>query len=401
MTIEELHPAQSILGALEEEQRHVHIGEVGDSKPVWLAGRMQRIGVEDHPLRRITLGHEVGRHPAPHRPPGEEQPVDPRPEKVGGATVTSNQLRSAVRAPRAPLGIGVVEREHSQAGRPETVAEPDHVGVVLVNARPVRQEQADPPVSDEATSDFTLLPLDRYGLGHGANLDHRYRCPSMRIFVHDDSAEVARAVADRVTGVIDAAAASVNIGLAGGSTPAAAYELLRSESGWEKVDAWLSDERWVGPDHERCNGAQAASLLMDHVPARFHRPKWGDDLTPDESAADYERTLTEIYDGRRPDLILLGMGGDGHVASLFPETGAIDETERLYVANHVPQLDEDRLTATYPLLWMARLLVVMVTGPSKAPALADCLQGDRPGGMLGDGDAEVEWHVDREAASLV
>jgi 6-phosphogluconolactonase len=223
----------------------------------------------------------------------------------------------------------------------------------------------------------------------------------MEIFIHDDSAGVARTVAGRVADVIDDGPGRVNIGLTGGSTPAAAYELLRSKSGWSEVDAWLSDERWVGPDHERSNGAQAASLLMDHVPARFYRPSWGEDMTPDESAAAYERTLVDIYGGRRPDLILLGMGSDGHVASLFPETDAIEETERLYVANHVPQLDEDRLTATYPLLWMARLIVVMVTGSSKAPALAECLQGDQPGGMLGDGDATVEWHVDREAASLV
>jgi 6-phosphogluconolactonase len=223
----------------------------------------------------------------------------------------------------------------------------------------------------------------------------------MEIFTHDDSAAVAGAVAGRVAALIGDGPPRITIGLAGGSTPAAAYELLRSEPGWGKVDAWLSDERWVGHDHERCNGAQAASLLMDHVPARFHRPIWGEDISPDESAADYERTLVEIFDGRRPDVILLGMGSDGHVASLFPETAAIGETERLYVANHVPRLGEDRLTATYPLLWMARLIVVMVTGSAKAQALAECLQGDQPGGMLGDGDAAVEWHVDREAASLV
>lgn len=223
----------------------------------------------------------------------------------------------------------------------------------------------------------------------------------MEIFIHDDPAAVAGAVTGRIAGVIQSDSPRVSIGLAGGSTPAAAYGLLRSEPGWDNVDAWLSDERWVGLDHERCNGAQAATLLMNHVPARFYRPAWAEDMTPEESAADYERSLIGIFDGRRPDLILLGMGEDGHVASLFPETAAVEETKRLYVANHVPKMGEDRLTATYPLLWMARLLVVIVTGSMKAPALAECLKGDRPGGMLGNGDAMVEWHVDREAASRV
>ncbi len=224
---------------------------------------------------------------------------------------------------------------------------------------------------------------------------------SMQLLIHDDPASVAKAVTNRITTSITSTERRVTIGLAGGSTPAAAYEMLRPQPGWENVDAWMSDERWVPLDDVRCNGAQAATLLMDHVPARFFRPTFGDDLTPDESASRYEDTLAEIFAGRPPDLILLGMGDDGHTASLFPGTGALDERERLYVANHVPQLGEDRLTATYPLLWSAKLIVVMATGASKAPALASCLEGDNPAGRLSEGDAVVEWHVDREAASRV
>ncbi len=224
----------------------------------------------------------------------------------------------------------------------------------------------------------------------------------MKLVVHDTAEATAEAAATRVARVIGSAGDRVTLGLAGGSTPAATYAALRTQPvEWDRVDAWLSDERWVQPDHQRCNGRMAAETLMDHVDARFHRPVWSELIEPNDSAALYESTIREILGDDRPDLILLGMGDDGHTASLFPDTPALGETNRWFVAQHVPQQRETRITATYPLLWAAELLLVLVVGKSKAVALKEALAGRTPAGRLGEGDGEVEWYVDVAAASLV
>jgi 6-phosphogluconolactonase len=145
----------------------------------------------------------------------------------------------------------------------------------------------------------------------------------------------------------------------------------------------------------------AAETLMNHVDAQFHRPVWSELIEPDDSAALYESTIRGILGNGKPDLILLGMGDDGHTASLFPDTPALDETSRWFVAQHVPQQQETRITATFPLLWKADLLLVLVVGESKARALKESLDGRTPAGRLDEGDGEVEWYVDAAAASLV
>ena len=120
-----------------------------------------------------------------------------------------------------------------------------------------------------------------------------------------------------------------------------------------------------------------------------------------DSAAYYEATLRSIHEDGHPDLVLLGMGGDGHTASLFPGTAALEEMSRWYVGNVIPESGEVRLTATYPLLWSARHLMVITAGESKAEALKGSLAGTTPAGRIDEGDAEVEWHVDTAAASLL
>lgn len=224
----------------------------------------------------------------------------------------------------------------------------------------------------------------------------------MELLVHPTAEAVATAAADRIAGLIDRAADRFTLGLAGGSTPEATYRVLRTRAvAWGKVDAWLSDERWVPPHHERSNGRMAAVALMDHVGARFHRPRWSEYMTAADSAAHYEARIRSIHGVESPDLILLGLGKDGHTASLFPGTKALNEGQRWYVANHVPQLGEVRLTATFPLLWRARLLMVIVTGGHKAAAVRASFDGSTPAGRLDKGEATVEWFVDEEAASLV
>lgn len=224
----------------------------------------------------------------------------------------------------------------------------------------------------------------------------------MEVIVHNTPADVADAASHRVADLIAASIGRFSLGLAGGSTPEATYKELRGRgTGWDRVDAWLSDERWVPWDHERSNGRMAATVLLDHVDAVFHRPRWSELIEPEDAAAHYEATLRSIHGADPPDVVLLGVGEDGHTASLFPGTDALKETTRWFVANHVQTLGENRLTSTYGLLWRARLLVVLAVGQAKAAAVKASFDGTTPAGRLGEGQARVEWHLDRDAASLL
>lgn len=221
--------------------------------------------------------------------------------------------------------------------------------------------------------------------------------------MYETPEEVAIGAAERIASIISQASTRFSLGLAGGTTPVATYEALRGRStGWDRVDVWLSDERWVPPDDERSNGRMAALALIDHVSVSYSRPRWSEFMEPADSAAHYEAHLRSIHEGRRPDLILLGLGEDAHTASLFPGSRALDEDRRWYVSNVIPETGEPRLTATYPLLWDANRLLVITAGLNKAEALREAIEGnDVPAGRLDEGDAEVEWHVDRAAASLL
>jgi 6-phosphogluconolactonase len=223
----------------------------------------------------------------------------------------------------------------------------------------------------------------------------------MELVVHDTAQEASAALADTIARAISAKHGRFSFGLAGGSTPARTYRRLR-DSGvdWSKVDAWLSDERWVPIDSDRCNGRMVAGLLFDHIPAELHQPEWSETISPGDSASSYERLLDSIH-GDSPDLVFLGMGDDGHTASLFPGSAALQETERRFVENTIPETGEIRLTVTYPLLHHATEVVFLVVGEDKAEALASSLEGSTPAGRVNEGSARVEWHVDRLAASLL
>lgn len=224
----------------------------------------------------------------------------------------------------------------------------------------------------------------------------------MDLNIHATPNEVADTAALRILDLIAGSQGQFSLGLAGGSTPAATYSRLReTDVDWSGVNAWLADERWVPPDHDRCNGRMAAETLTDHIDATLHRPIWSEDARPEDVAAEYETTIRSISPSGHPDLVLLGMGDDGHTASLFPGTEALEEDKRWVVANHVPQIDEVRITATYPLLWASDHVIFLVTGRGKATALKDTFSGDTPAGHVGRGEGKVEWHVDTAAASLL
>lgn len=228
----------------------------------------------------------------------------------------------------------------------------------------------------------------------------------MEIIVHEDRDHLAESAADLIVEAIGAADGRLSLGLAGGSTPIETYRRLNDRNAeWKKVDAWMSDERWVPLDHPECNGHQAATALIDHVGAKFHRPRWAPWLTPAEAAADFEEVLHALHPDGQADLILLGMGDDGHTASLFPHTSALHAPpDRWFVENHVPQLDTDRLTTTYTFLWAAHRVVFLVAGTGKAEALARVLDPEAdpeelPAAAVMNGESHVTWLVDQEAAA--
>lgn len=222
----------------------------------------------------------------------------------------------------------------------------------------------------------------------------------MQVVVHSTPDATAGAVAQRIAGAIAASNGRFTLGLSGGSTPIPTYRRLRDLARGD-VEFWVSDERWVPHHHDRSNAKMADEILIGHIGATLHRPPWADDLDPADAAAQYEDVIRSLHADRQPDLIHLGLGVDGHTASLFPGTVALDETERWVVANPVPSMGETRITATYPLLWSARLIVVQVEGAAKAEAVAASLAGETPAGRLGEGEAEVEWHIDEAAAATI
>ena len=175
------------------------------------------------------------------------------------------------------------------------------------------------------------------------------------------------------------------VALAGGTTPHLLYKQLAMEAmvgdvPWQQLEMFFGDERDVPPDHIESNYGMIQRTLLDNLPvepARVHRMP-ADWINLDAAAAEYERAVHRIVptDGGeipRFDLILLGMGGDGHTASLFPYTDALNEENRLVLSHYVPVLGRKRMTFTFPLINAARHVVMMVTGADKSEAVADLL----------------------------
>jgi 6-phosphogluconolactonase len=210
-----------------------------------------------------------------------------------------------------------------------------------------------------------------------------------------------------------------NVALSGGSTPRSVFSLLandptvRSQVEWKKVGFFWSDDRHVPPDHPDSNYRMAREAMLDRLPIdldRVYRIK-GEDRDAARAAADYETTLRTVFDLKADelphfDLILLGMGSDGHTASLFPGTTAVRETRRLVVANHVPSLKTDRITLTAPTINAAATVLFLITGENKAAALNAVLEGasdpDRfPAQLVRPTRGRLIWLVDPSAARLL
>jgi 6-phosphogluconolactonase len=197
------------------------------------------------------------------------------------------------------------------------------------------------------------------------------------------------------------------VALSGGSTPRPVYALLAEEPlvsqvDWARVHIFWGDERCVLPDHADSNYRMASDALLDRVAiplGNVHRVHG--ERPPDEAAALYEAELAEVLERQgRFDLILLGMGADGHTASLFPDTAALDERERDVVPVYVDKLAAWRVTLTLPVINAARSVIFLVSGAGKAPVLARVHGGEElPASLVQPTDGELIWLVDRDAAS--
>lgn len=230
----------------------------------------------------------------------------------------------------------------------------------------------------------------------------------MRVIVLSDHVRLAQFAADHLADRLENTGAErTNLALSGGGTPIATYEALRLRPiRWKRVDLWMGDERWVPYHHEDSNTRMIQASLADHVPARFHPVPWNEAMGPEEAAHRYALTLGSFLeredDHLAPEVALLGIGHDGHTASLFPGTPALDVTDQPYVGQYVHDKDGWRLTATLPLLHATRHLVFLVQGEKKAGALHEILEGDGPplpAQRVAEGGADVTWLLDEEAAS--
>jgi 6-phosphogluconolactonase len=216
-----------------------------------------------------------------------------------------------------------------------------------------------------------------------------------------------------------------SVALSGGSTPRSLYELLARPQfsrriQWDKVHVFWGDERCVPPDDPVSNFRMTSESLLDHVAIpsdHVHRIRG--ELDPTLAAQEYELTLRSLptvlpmeinprtgVEFPRFDLILLGLGEDGHTASLFPDTAALRSQERLVVANWVEKLESWRVTQTLPVINTAAEIMFLVSGSQKAQILQQVLQGpNQPGRLpaqnIDPWNGSLVWLVDQQAGTML
>jgi 6-phosphogluconolactonase len=239
------------------------------------------------------------------------------------------------------------------------------------------------------------------------------------IIVAANAAELAQTAASRFVTIVRARQADsgrATTALSGGSTPRALFTLLADEPyatqvDWSTVDVFWGDERTVPPDHADSNYRMAWETLLSKVPMQAdHMHRMRGELDPKDAARAYEEELASVFADAGPghppafDLILLGLGPDGHTASLFPGTEALPVRDRLVVANEVPQQGTTRLTFTVPVLLAAKNVMFLVAGPDKADAVFRAVEDDwnpneTPSQFLRQAHGRVIWMLDRAAAA--
>jgi 6-phosphogluconolactonase len=242
--------------------------------------------------------------------------------------------------------------------------------------------------------------------------------PTIRVFA--DAEAVSRAAAEEFASRCAEAISSrgsFTVALSGGSTPKRLYQLLadppyRDRIDWSKVQIFWGDERSVPPDNNDSNYHMAREAMLKKLPipaGNVHRME-AERADRDVAARDYEATMSRVFQtppgGEPPafDLILLGMGPDGHTASLFPHTTALKERSRWVVVNYVPKFSTDRMTFTVPVLNRAREVLFLVAGADKAEPLREVLEGAAntdlyPSQLIKPAPGKLVFFVDKVAAA--
>jgi 6-phosphogluconolactonase len=353
----------------------------------------------------------VGTNPATHRLSGKHNAIAVPRKPLGRSTMDRQQLRRAIGRPASRLRVCVVERHHAQPTQSQRIAQGDHERMILSGTGAVSEQDADAaspcgsrkprrhllspaPSDDQPPSHAPRVAATRTGRPLAS-------VELMTVNVYETSQQLAIAAADLIAVYLVDLDRDATLGLSGGSTPIATHnELARRDIDWGRVTMWMGDERWVPHDHPDSNTRMAHETLVDKVVGRLVAPDtaFGD---PEGAARAYDRILAELFIDGRPDLVMLGIGDDGHTASLFPATDALGVDTSAYIANWVEQKDTWRLTASMPMLWAARELVFLVEGEKKAEVLARIIDDGEayPAQQVAAGAPSVTWLIDAAAAS--
>ncbi|MVM30060.1 6-phosphogluconolactonase [Spirosoma sp. HMF4905] len=239
----------------------------------------------------------------------------------------------------------------------------------------------------------------------------------MQLIIKKNPTELAKAAADFIAKRIKEVLKKQDrftIALSGGSTPKALHELLAkspyvNEIPWLQLHVFWGDERYVPIDDEQNNAGMAYDTLLGHV----YTPEdqihvWRTDLEPAAAAADYDRILHEYFEETGPtfDLILLGMGDDGHTLSLFPGTEVVHEQTAWTKAYFLTQQNMFRLTLTAPIANRASCVLFLVAGPKKAEPLHEVLEGNYnpdkyPSQIIKPVHGDLVWLIDEKAAAYL
>ncbi|MBO0724275.1 MAG: 6-phosphogluconolactonase [Blastocatellia bacterium] len=244
------------------------------------------------------------------------------------------------------------------------------------------------------------------------------RKSNYEILIYSGAAELAHEAARRFAELAETFTKDGGRGavaLSGGSTPKAMFQILAENPfadrlPWRSIYFFWGDERCVPPDHTDSNYRMADETLLSKTPIPrenvFRIP--AEDEDHDRAAASYSATLRTFFADERPnfDLVFLGMGADGHTASLFPGTAALHVNDRIAVANYVEKFQAWRITLTADTINRARNIIFLVAGADKAPALKEVIEGPRnpeqyPSQLIEPPHGKLLWMVDEAAAKLL